>query len=83
MSHSRSVEDKKRLKKLYDATKNGYGAGAYYDKSKKRIIRYSISDHSKHPKYLKRRANKAVRKSDITMQRNGFKKLYEYLWELY
>jgi hypothetical protein len=43
MSYKRKAADKRRLKKLHEATKQGYGAGAYYDYRKGRIVRYSDS----------------------------------------
>ena len=37
---------KRRLKKLYNETKNIYGVGAYYDSYKKRIIKDSVNSAS-------------------------------------
>ena len=44
MSYRRKQEENRRLNKLYNKTKNGYGAGVYYDDTKDRLIRYSCHD---------------------------------------
>ena len=63
MGYRRSKERNRRLKKLYDETKNWYGAGAYYDEDKKRYIRYSPCKNSGYTKYLRKVANRKVRRS--------------------
>lgn len=44
MGYRRAKERNRRLKKLYDETKNGYGAGAYYNEKKKRYIKCPSSN---------------------------------------
>ena len=79
MSYSRKTEDIRRLKSLYDKTKNAYGAGVWYDEEKKRYYRYSLGD-----KYLKKYCARAVRRklkyTDYTLQRCQYKKVSEYWW---
>lgn len=41
MGYRRSQERNRRLKKLYNETKNSYGASAWYDEEKGRYIKYS------------------------------------------
>lgn len=53
MSYHRSQERNRRLKKLYNETKNSYGAGAWYDEKKGRYIKYSCGGR-KYKKYLKK-----------------------------
>jgi hypothetical protein len=87
MSYQRNIEDKRRLKKLYLETKNSCIVGAYYDDKKNRMIRYSPSDNGNAKisttKYLKRQSNKKIRRSCDVFQRGGYKKQYDYWWELY
>ena len=44
MSYKRKSDEKKRLKRLWDETKNGYLAGAYFDEERNRYIRYYKSE---------------------------------------
>lgn len=84
MSFWRKQEDNKRLQRLYDETKNSCGNGAYYDRRKDRIIRYSLSNGKSYPKYLKRQSNKRIRKNKYYLPKRGnYKKLYDYWWLLY
>lgn len=84
MSYQRSIEDERRLKKLYDETKNSYYAGAYID-PRKGYYRYSVQDGD-YAKWLKKYSNRYIRRklstSDIIYSRRGDKKLREYKWEL-
>lgn len=79
MSHSRKTEDIKRLKSLYDKTKNSYGAGVWYNENKNRYYRYSC-----HNIYEKKRCRKAVRRklknSDYLLPGCLYKKVSEYWW---
>lgn len=82
MSHKRKREDNRRLKKLYNETKNGYGAGAQYSEKKNRYIRYSC-----HNAWLKARCRKLTRKRlkndiDAPISKGGYKKFFDYWWEL-
>lgn len=87
MGYKRSVEDRRRMKKLYDETKTKLIGGAFFDKSKGRIIRFSYSDNPRGresmTKYLKRQSNKRVRKSDELYERGTYRRVYDYRWMLF
>ena len=83
MGYRRSNERNRRLKKLYDETKNWYGAGAYYDEDKKRYIRYSPCRNSGYAKYLRKVANRKVRRSKDCLKHGSYRKVYDYWWELF
>ena len=87
MAWKQSNERNKRLEKLYEETKNGYGSGAFYNKYKGRIEKYSPSDNSKYPHWLKKRCARLYRRkyrnSDILLQRGKYKKDYDYWWEIF
>lgn len=61
MMYYRTIEDNKRLKKLYKKTFNSYGNGAYYDKDKERYIKYCAWSIP----YKKVLKNNVKRKSDV------------------
>lgn len=81
MSHKRKIEDKHRLKKLYEETKNSYGAGAWFNKNKNRYIRYTC-----HNKWLKKYCSKAIRRKmknmEVSPKGNDYRKIFDYWWEL-
>jgi len=81
MSHKRKTEDKHRLKKLYEETKNYYGAGVWFNKDKNRYIRYSC-----HSKGLKRYCKKVIRRRikniEVSPKGNGYRRIFDYWWEL-
>ena len=75
-----------KLKRLYYATKSAYGAGAYFDKKKKRIRKYSCNSAS-----LRRSLNRSLRRK--MSERQGwmlherlapgtYRKMKDYWWEL-
>lgn len=82
MSHKRKREDNRRLKKLYEDTKNSYGAGAYYDDRKKRYVRvYVRRSHTK--KDYKRYSNKRLRQNrSVVLRGNKYRRVFDYWWEL-
>ena len=81
MSYRESTERNRRLKKLYDETKNSYGAGAWYDAKKKRYIRYTCGGKN-YRKCLKKLSSKKTRKYTGDMQRSDYKKTFDFWWEL-
>lgn len=83
MGYRRAKERNRRLKKLYNETKNGFGVGAYYNEKKKRYIKYSPSNTPGYAKSLRRISNRRVRKGDIPLKGSSYKKMYDYWWELY
>lgn len=81
MSHKRKCEENRRLKKLYEKTKYNYGAGVWFDERKGRYIKYSC-----HNKWLKTHCRRMVRRrmknKDMALKGNGYRKLFDYWWEL-
>jgi len=77
MSHRRSREDDRRLKKLYDETKNSYRGGAYLDERTGRYERYSIGN-----KFAKTQSVRAIRRklknSDVIYAKGQYKRFYDY-----
>ena len=73
MSYYRSKERNKRLKKLYDENKT-FISPVYYDKKKKRLIKIYKTPSWK---YLKRKANKRVRRCNICLHNSDYKKLFD------
>lgn len=82
MSYRRHIEDNRKLRKLYCATKHSYIAGVFYDTQKQRYIRFSPNRGSGYTKYLRRKSNKQVRKSQDKMNYSTYRRRYDYLWEL-
>ena len=78
MSYQRKTEDIRRLKSLYDKTKNSYG-GCWYDSDKKRYYRYSINIKSEKV-ICKRRTRRKLKGRNYVLQRGQYKKVYEYKW---
>lgn len=83
MSYHRAKERNRRLKKLYNETKNTYRAGAYYNEDKKRYIKYRPSNTPGHAKYLRKMSNRRVRRNVAIPKGSTYKKLFDYWWELY
>lgn len=86
MSYQRNKETQRRLKKLYDNTKNKYClSSASYNEDKGYYYRYYCTTSYK--KYLKKLANKKVRRylknTDILISNCEYKKLSDYWWMLY
>lgn len=81
MGYRRSQERNRRLEKLYEKTKHGYSAGAYYDRDKGRYVRYSC-----HNKFLRKLSRKRIRNAEKTdapsRQKGRYKRLYDYWWNL-
>lgn len=81
MSYHRKQEEKHQLNKLYNKTKNSYGAGAWYDEDKNRIIRYSC--HIKRDKILCRRiTRKRLKRNSSCYSGCIYKRFYDYWWEI-
>lgn len=88
----RTIEDNKRLKKLYKKTFNSYGNGAYYDKDKERYIKY-CAWNIPYKKSLKKQCQKKVRRmslssvddyDDVNVRPDGglYKRCHELWWNL-
>lgn len=82
MSYKRSKCRNDRLKKLYNETKTYYGCGVYYDKRKKRLIRYYLSKRGR-KRYYKRYSNRQIRREKVVGNNGYFKKVYDLWWTLY
>lgn len=79
MSHNRSAADKAKLKKLYIEKRRYPGVG--YNEEKDLYRRYYKGKESK---YLKKLANRRVRRSQNEIQNgSAYKKLLDYWWILY
>lgn len=84
MSYKRAQERNRRLKKLYDKTKNSYGAGAYYSKRKNRLIPIYLSSP-----WLKAHCRRQTRRhlkqniDNLDIKGNNYKKYFDYWWELF
>lgn len=79
MSYQRKIEDIRRLKSLYDKTKNSYIAGVWYDKDKNRYYRYSCNIKSEKV-ICKRRTRRKLKGRNYILQRGQYKKVHEYKW---
>lgn len=83
MSHRRSVEDKRRLKKLCAMT-NGYLVGAFQDRNGvyRRWWPYSANVNRK--KQLCKISNRCVRRRKLDRLNGGLhKRVYDLWWELF
>ena len=81
MSYRRKQEENRRLNKLYNKTKNGYGAGAYYDDRKDRLIRYSCHDKNWKAR-CRRTTRRRLKKMEFHCSGCTYKKFYEYWWQI-
>lgn len=83
MAWKQAQNRKKRLLKLYNETKNSYGAGAWFDEKAGCYRRYSACRTPGYTKYLRRLSNRKVRKSKDVHRHGDYKKLYDYWWTLF
>lgn len=82
MSWNESQERERRLRKLENKTWHSYGAGAYYDIYKDRIIRYSCHN-SWLKKHCRRVTRRRMRQGKAYHQKGcSYKKYYDYWWIL-
>ena len=84
MSHKRSVEDERRLKRL--SHKSPWWRGAFYSDRKGRYLRFYLSDwggDSKYAKYLKSSSNRRVRHHPDLLQHKSYRKAYDLWWMLF
>lgn len=81
MSYHRKQEEKRRLNKLYNETRNSYGAGAYYDYEKNRIIKYSC--HRKQEKlHCRRMIRRRLKNQTGCYSGCIYKRFYDYWWSI-
>ena len=82
MGHQRKMEEHRRLRKVYIETRHSYGAGVYFYERKNRYVRYSVGSQRSRGKYLRNVANRKVRRSNNPSNHGGYRKVYDYWWEL-
>lgn len=81
MSWKRSVETKKRYKKLYDETMRHYGSGVWYDETRGRYIRYW---QPRRAKFVKRQCNRQVRRYRGHLSAKGsYRRVADYWWAIW
>ena len=79
MGHKQASERNRRLKKLYDETKNSYGRGVWYDNKKQRYVRYCFGDCKR---YFRRLANRKVRRNNDVPSGGNYKKVFDFWWSI-
>lgn len=86
MSYFAKIEEKRRLKKLYDETKTRYGSGAWYNEKKGRYIRYypysvshNIGVKKFYRKLMRGRLNDC---GELLPRRSAYKKYFDLWWTL-
>ena len=82
MSHRRSRETRRRLKKLSVSSPRYTPSGAWYDEDKGRYIRYYARGSHGCTKWLRTVANRKVRRAKNVLQGGGYRRVYDYWWEL-
>lgn len=83
MSYKRCVEDRARIRKLYNDVGHHYTPCVYYDERKGRIIKTYLSSGRKgRARWLKRQSNKKIRKYKGYIRKGAYKKVFDYWWEL-
>lgn len=85
MSYKGATQRNAKLKKLADETYRSYGAGAYFDNTKGRFIRYSVHNAwlKTHCRRMTRRRMKRISNDVYPInQKRAYKKYYDYWWEL-
>lgn len=82
MSYPRSSERNRRLRKLSKATERSCRGGAYYDTDRRRYVRYYLSKTG-YARYLRKQANRKVRRSTDLHSGNHYRKKFDYWWSLF
>lgn len=83
MAYKQAQKRKKRLLRTYEATKNSYGAGVWFDENSGRYIKYHACRTPGYTKYLRRMSNRKVRRAKDVGNHSDYKKLYDYWWILF
>lgn len=81
-SYSRKKFERRKLKKLLIETQHRYGAGAYFDQEKNRIIRYktSIRAYRYWKKFASKKARRFFESEDIYKNKGFYKKVTDIDW---
>lgn len=82
MSYERAREEKRKLRKLAEATQR-HQVGAYYDTEKKRYIRTYVSGNSGKVKLYQKQSNKRIRQGFDMRKGAKYKRVYDIAWEIY
>lgn len=84
-SYLRKKVDKHKLRKLLEETKHSYGAGAYFDEDKNRIIQYKtdISAWRYWKKFASKKARRFLKTDDIYSSKGHYKKVTDIDWIIY
>jgi hypothetical protein len=83
MAYQQARNRRKKLEKTYEATKNSYGSGVWFDERKNRYIKCTASNTPGYAKLLRRISNKKVRKAAEIGNYSAYRKCFDYWWELY
>lgn len=88
MSWQAKAEEKRRLEKLYDETKTGYGVGCYHnDKRGGILMRYYpySTNHDNNKKWWRKHSNRRFRRNwkDDILNGNLHKRSFDLWWTLY
>lgn len=76
--HEGQAIARRKLQRLYEETKHAYGAGAYFDTDKGRILKYTCNS-----KELRQSHNRRFRRKHIDVASGGaYKKHSDYWWDL-
>jgi hypothetical protein len=83
MSYKMQAEEKRRLRKAYVVPSRRIRlAGVYYNKRKKRYMRYSYPGKRGRGKYYRTAGNRKVRRTASIANHGGYKKVYDYRWKV-
>lgn len=79
--HERRAIGQRKLKQLYEATKNAYGGGGAWKNEENRIVQYWDCPGAK--RFLKRHSAKIIRKTTVISNGMAYRKAFDYWWALY
>ena len=86
MSHRRKADEKRRLQKVYDETKNYILCGVDKDRRGVLFRWYPYSSNVNTKKQYRRMSNRVYRRKDheeIGLGRSDFKKVFDLWWKVY
>jgi hypothetical protein len=80
---TRRIIGRRRLLKLYNATKNWFGSGAWYDDRNNRIRRYYGNSKSLRQSCNRRFRRRMNRSLDAVSNGAAYRRYVDYWWELF
>ena len=83
MAYKQANNRRKKLIKTYNATKNSYGSGVWFDEERGFFVKCCASNTPGYTKLLKKCSNKKVRKMTDISNYSAYKKTYDYKWILF